>query len=738
MGQTKMGLATQLGIARSTVSNLFVGRAIERKIFANICQSLKLDWREIANQPEVEETESDLDALVAEVRQKIRSFIQEKCGTMRVLDMSQPVGLTDIYTDVNILEKITGRRRINYDDLVKQFDPDAENFDRFGLNKITEKRVPGVEAVERFSKLMILGKPGAGKTTFLKYLAIQCIEGNLQADRVPIFITLKDFAEAENEPNLLTYIHQQFANFEITENQIIELLKQGRGFIFLDGLDEVREEDSKRVLNQIKTLTEQYYKNQFLITCRIAAQDYALQTFTEVEVANVEVADFDNKQIENFVTKWFQVKGLDLADKFIEKLNDNPPIRELASSPILLTLLCLEFEDSGDFPTDRAALYQRGTATLLSKWDATRGIERDQVYKQLSLQRKQDLLSEIAWNTFERKQYFFKQKDLEQEISNYIRNLPNAKTDPELLQLDSEAILKSIEAQHGLLIERARGIYSFSHLTFHEYFAARKIVTSCNPYSPDDPFLKKLAQYIISKNWREVFLLTVVMLSNSNYFLLLAKESIDSFVSRDNMIQDFLIHVYNNTALLDLNHYYKPAAIRVLYFSKFTNELFFSLQKELQLKGTFNKMASTNHQLAYKIDKNILDESFTIDSGMLDIYIKFHPYKFSNHLKRNRQIKENKKKLKQLEFNKIYSKTWSVRDELNLFMVKLDSDLEWELEYEKKDILNKYFYANKILVDCLNSDCYVSREVREEIEETLLLPIEEIEKWKQQHRPTNP
>lgn len=71
-------------------------------------------------------------------------------------------------------------------------------------------------------------------------------------------------------------------------------------------------------------------------------------------------------------------------------------------------------------------------------------------------------------------------------------------------------------------------------------------------------------------------------------------------------------------------------------------------------------------------------------------------------------------------------------------MVKLDSDIEWELEYEKKDILNKYFYANKILVDCLNSDCYVSREVREEIEETLLLPIEEIEKWKQQHRPTNP
>jgi hypothetical protein len=35
-------------------------------------------------------------------------------------------------------------------------------------------------------------------------------------------------------------------------------------------------------------------------------------------------------------------------------------------------------------------------------------------------------------------------------------------------------------------------------------------------------------------------------------------------------------------------------------------------------------------------------------------------------------------------------------------------------------------------MDCLNSDCYVSREVRQEIEETLLLPIAEIKKFKQQ------
>ena len=44
--------------------------------------------------------------------------------------------------------------------------------------------------------------------------------------------------------------------------------------------------------------------------------------------------------------------------------------------------------------------------------------------------------------------------------------------------MDSEVVLKALEAQHGLLVERARGIYSFSHLTFQEYFTAREVVNN--------------------------------------------------------------------------------------------------------------------------------------------------------------------------------------------------------------------------------------------------------------------
>ncbi len=159
-------------------------------------------------------------------------------------------------------------------------------------------------------------------------------------------------------------------------------------------------------------------------------------------------------------------------------------------------MLCLEFEDSGEFPSERAELYKRATNTLLRKWDAKRGILRDIAYKQLSVQRKEDLLSEIALITFKQGEYFFKQRQIEEYIANYIQNLPNAQIQPEVLQVDSQAVLKSIEAQHGLLVERAVGIYSFSHLTFHEYFTARGIYNNCNSYSFDDPVINDLVKYV--------------------------------------------------------------------------------------------------------------------------------------------------------------------------------------------------------------------------------------------------
>jgi len=174
--------------------------------------------------------------------------------------------------------------------------------------------VPGLDAVKKKPKLLVLGKLGAGKTTFLKYVAMQCNEGKFQSDfsevRVPIFITLKDFAEAPNQPGLLEYICQQFSDSSREETWTAKSLEKviagARALILLDGLDEVRDADSDRVLKEISKFSDQYRKNNFVMTCRIAAREYTFEKFTEVEMA-----DFDSKQILTFTTKWFNNKADD-------------------------------------------------------------------------------------------------------------------------------------------------------------------------------------------------------------------------------------------------------------------------------------------------------------------------------------------------------------------------------------------------------------------------------------------
>ena len=187
--------------SRQVVGQFLRREPVQAEIFQKICAELGLAWEKIADlaaddQQPVKDVE--LDMLVQAVREQVSASILKRCGTMRVLDMTQPITIDSIYTSVNILEKISRNQRRSIEELMGGCE--VEDFDRFGLGAVQQKRMPALEAVKRHDRLMILGKPGAGKTTFLKWLALQCNEGGVLVDRVPFFVTLKEFAEQEGQP----------------------------------------------------------------------------------------------------------------------------------------------------------------------------------------------------------------------------------------------------------------------------------------------------------------------------------------------------------------------------------------------------------------------------------------------------------------------------------------------------------------------------------------------------------
>lgn len=404
---------------------------------------------------------------------------------------------------------------------------------------------------------MVLGNPGGGKSTFLRRLGLEALNEDRDKflhDCIPVMLELKQFASSDFD--LITAIAAEFNifGFPNTKEFTIKALETGKLMVLLDGLDEVPNEFTNSVMNAIDDLVTKYPKNRFIASCRIAAYRSNFQQDFQV----IELADFDDKQIKQFITNWFSTK-LDqqsqTAEKCWETLNDdsNKAAKELAQTPLLLTFLCLVYNRKQSFPPTRSRLYNKALDILLEEWAAEKRIQQEPIYEGLNTDLEKVMLAEIAHDGFKDDQLFFS----EQQIVNSIKEfLADSVDNPKYL--DGKKILNAIAAQQGTLVQRAEDIYSFSHLTLQEYLTAQYI-------SQKNSRIEKLvSNHLTDKRWQEIFLLVAGIKDDAGELLELMEQATKELINTDKLHQ---LLVWAKDRANNSSEYFNPLGTRVIAYA---------------------------------------------------------------------------------------------------------------------------------------------------------------------------
>lgn len=748
------------GVSRATIAKAFKGDPVDRGIFIGLCDLLGLNWQDIADlktsEPPAPNGVSD-EVDVMWVRRKLDPFLRRQ--NIKPLTASSPIPLNEIYVPVDVLEKLTANQRLSSSELLRS-------------GKATENRISGIEAVTQHKALIVWGKPGAGKSTFLKHLVTACLDEKFLSGHIPIFLELKKWAELPEQLNFLDFIARQWSDWGIVNSDMIlnQLLKSGKILALLDGLDEVLEAHTNRAIREIESWVERFPEIHIVVTCRISAKEYLFEDFIEVEMA-----DLSNSQVQKFVVNWFEhCQDASKANQFLSSLRIHKSILELSSNPLLLTLLCLVFSESGCFSTNRAKLYEEGVDLFLRRWDVKRKIQRDQFYKNLSVDSKKILLSKLALATFQEGAYIFDQGLAEKLIMKYVYDLSDIKDNSEVFQLDSEVILRSIVAQHGLLVKPSCGTYAFSHLTFHEYFVAREIATHQN--------WKLLTQNLPEKAWREVTLLVAGSVQQGDQLILTLKQATDNLLAHDPKLQAVLTWATEKATSVQVP--YKSQAVLAFYFA-FACDFSYGLASELDLGfglrlsldrsldhvlcldrtllstlpralnliHALDLIQSLIHTVSHDLDPTdshdlinsltdlLVDSWNDADDLNLDLDLDINEALTLAHKINNQELID--------QLTELHSQLTSMQDlprkqhmekwvnegkawiqSLRAMMIKhRNIGHDWQFSDQQKLLLRKYYDANLRLAECLNTDCYLSREVRQDIEATMLRPIAQIKEY---------
>jgi hypothetical protein len=334
--------------------------------------------------------------------------------------------------------------------------------DRFSIRQAPQanaeeqsKPKPLLDIVNAHKHIVLLGEPGAGKTTSLQFLLnhYSLKAQNDSSCLVPIFIPLHRLT---SDTDLIKRIKEEFEpHVSYISLEIIRgMLQKGRFCLLLDALDEVQEDCLTRVIDQIKKFMDDYSKNKVILTCR--ADSYRYQ-FKNISVT-VRLNMLSEEKIRSLIQKL--APNLESRQTVYRLQRD---MQELIRNPLLLYIIIDLLKTPGSkLPRNRALLLENFSLKLLEQWELEKGLSSN---KKIGTGIKLQALMEIATANFPAIPLY----DKSHVVKVIAKSLPG---------YDAEDLLEQLI--YSGILQWSYGRIQFYHPLFQQYFIAAALVKKCD------------------------------------------------------------------------------------------------------------------------------------------------------------------------------------------------------------------------------------------------------------------
>lgn len=213
---------------------------------------------------------------------------------------------------------------------------------------------------------LILGDPGAGKSSLMKRIALEIAGGDWENSKVPLFIEARAFWRAKAKNPTLTLLSLGLSNLAASSGVAIESMQdiifeeteeRSIAVLLVDGLDEIANvpEAVDSIYEELRNLP---MSMPWIATCRPTGL-----VASPGETFRCEIIELDDRSIENLVRNWCKaVSNPQIsvsADPLLQEIFGSSSNREIARNPFLLTALCFLKSQSPDeaLPTTRIEVY---------------------------------------------------------------------------------------------------------------------------------------------------------------------------------------------------------------------------------------------------------------------------------------------------------------------------------------------------------------------------------------------